>query len=441
MPTLKVKTMKKILYTLAAGILLYGQVKAQVPEPVGPQEKPIVLMNATAHLGNGQVIDNSVVAFENGKITLVGDATTVRLDMSRFEVINVAGKHVYPGLILPNTVLGLEDISAVRATLDKEEVGDLNPHVRSLVAYNTDSEVIPTLRYNGILLAQVTPEGDLVTGTSSIMMLEGWNWEDAQYKADDGIHVNWPTKMFSPRWWMGETAPRKNPNYQADIDKLTKFFADAKAYNDGAPTTANLRLEAMKGLFDGSKTLFVHADRRTEIMEGIQFAKGSGAAKIVLVGGADAGYAVDFLKENNISVLLTDVQRIPDRADEDYDLAYRLAATLSKSGIEVGLTYQTLHGSRNLPFTAGTVAAYGGIGKEEALKMITSNTARILGIDGTTGTLEQGKDANIVVSEGDILDMRTSKVIHAFVKGRQINLDGKQQMLYDRFKRKYEGQD
>ncbi len=432
--------MKKLTYIIGACLLMAAQAKAQVPEPVGPQEKPILLMNGTAHIGNGQVIENSFISFENGKITNVGDATTVRLDMSKFDVISVAGKHVYPGLIIPNTVLGLEDISSVRATIDSEEVGDLNPHVRSLVAYNTDSEVIATLRYNGILLAQSTPQGDLVTGTSSIMMLEGWNWEDAQYKADDGVHINWPTKTFGPRWWMGETEARKNPNYQASLDKLEKFFTDAKAYSEVTPSVTNLRLEAMKGVFTGAKKLYLHADDRTEILESIQFAKANGAASIVLVGGSDAEYAIDFLKENNIPVLLTDVQRIPERADEDYDLAYKLPALLSKAGIMVGLTYETLHGQRNLPFTAGTVAAYGGISKEDALKMITSNTAKILGIDATTGTLEGGKDANIVVSEGDILDMRTSKVTNAFIKGRQIILDGKQQMLYDRFKRKYESQ-
>lgn len=422
-------------------MLVAGQAKAQVPEPVPAQAKPIVLMNGTAHIGNGEVIENSVVAFENGKITMVGDATTVRLDMTRFDVINIAGKHVYPGLILPNTVLGLEDISSVRATIDSEEVGDLNPHVRSLVAYNTDSEVIATLRHNGILLAQSTPGGDLITGTSSIMMLEGWNWEDAQYKADDGVHLNWPTKTYGPRWWMGETAPRPNPNYQEGIDKLEKFFADAKAYSEAQPAVTNLRLEAMKGVFSGAQKLFVHADRRIEIMEGLQFAKANGAASIVLVGGTDAGSTIDYLKEHNIPVLLTDVHRIPGREDEDYDLAYKLPALLHNAGIKVGLTYETLHGSRNLPFTAGTAAAYGGISKEDALKMITSNTASILGIDATTGTLESGKDANIVVSEGDILDMRSSKVTNAFVQGKQIILDGKQQMLYDRFKRKYEGQE
>lgn len=430
--------MKKLSYIFFLVTAGFGAF-AQVPEPVAAQQKPILLMNGTAHIGNGEVIENSVVAFENGKITLVGDARTVRLDMSGFEVISIEGKHVYPGLILPNTQLGLEDISAVRATLDKEEVGDMNPNVRALVAYNTDSEVIPTLRFNGILLAQSTPLGDLIAGSSSVMMLEGWNWEDAVYKADDGIHIYWPSKMFSPRWWMGETEPRTNPDYKLASAKLETFIADAKAYSEVQnPAVVNHKLEAMRGVFNGEKKLYLHANRRIEIMEGLQFVKSNGANSIVLVGGTDAQYVMPYLKENNIPVLVADVHRVPGREDEDYDMPYRLPAILHEAGITVGLTYESLHNSRNLPFFAGTVAAYGGIDKEEALKMITSNTAKILGVGATTGTLEQGKDAHIVVSEGDLLDMRTSIVTHAFILGRLVNLDGKQQMLYDRFKRKYE---
>lgn len=437
---LKEMIMKRLSYILFA-LLTTFVANAQVPQPVAPQQKPVLLMNGVAHIGNGEVIENSVVAFENGKITMVGDARTVRLDMSRFEVINIEGKHVYPGLILPNTPLGLEDISAVRATLDYEEVGDLNPNVRALVAYNTDSEVIPTLRFNGILLAQATPQGGVIAGSSSLMMLEGWNWEDAVYKADDGIHVYWPNKNLNPRWWLGETETRPNPNYQLAIDQLTTFFADARAYRDlPGPSVVNLKLEAIKGVFSGEKKVYLHANRRTEILEGLQFLKRNEAAGIVLVGATDAQYAIPYLKEHNIPVLVDNVHRLPGREDEHYDLPYRLPAILHQAGITVGLTYEGLHNSRNLPFFAGTVAAYSGISKEEALKMITSNPASILGIGDVAGTLEQGKDAHIVVSEGDLLDMRTSVVTHAFILGRQVNLDGKQQMLYERFKEKYESQ-
>jgi imidazolonepropionase-like amidohydrolase len=424
----------KILITI---LCASATLVAQVPEPAKPQSEPIILMNGTAHLGNGDVITNSAIAFENGKITLVADATVIRIDLTKYKVISIEGQHVYPGLILPNTRLGLEEISAVRATLDYEETGSINPNVRSLVAYNTDSELIATLRFNGILLAQSTPEGGLVSGSSSVMMLDGWNWEDAAYKTDEGIHIDWPSKSYGARWWMGESQGRPNPNYQSNIDEIEKYLLDAKAYASlKSPETINLKLEASKGLFDGSKKIYLHADARPEIMESVQLVKKHGLKSIVLVGARDAVYTMDFLKEHKIPVLIDEVHRIPSREDEDADLSYKLPALLHNEGILVGLTYPSLHNSKNLPFFAGTVAAY-GVNKETALQMVTSNTAKILGIDSTTGTIEVGKDANLVISGGDLLDMRTNDVNMAFITGRELNLPGKQQLLYERFKNKY----
>lgn len=430
------KTLITII-AIAVGSILITDASAQVPEPVKDQSGPIILMNGVAHLGNGELIENSAIAFENGKITLVGDARVMRLDLLKYEVVDVAGKHVYPGLILPNTTLGLEEISAVRATLDNSEVGAMTPNVRSLVAYNTDSELIAALRYNGILLAQPTPEGGIIMGTSSIMMLEGWNWEDAAYLKDDGVHLDWPSKMFGARWWMGETSGRANPNYAKVIGEVEQFMYEAKAYAElSTPKVINLKLEAMKGVISGEQRLFIHADTRDEILESVTLAKRMGIPNIVLVGARDAHYCMSFIKQHNVPVLIDMVHRLPSREGEDVDLSYKLPGLLHKEGIMVGLTYPSLQSSRNLPFFAGTTAAY-GLEKEEALKLVTSNTAEILGIGELTGTIAEGKDANLVVSEGDLLDMRTSKVQQAFIKGRNINLDGKQQLLYDRFKRKY----
>lgn len=431
--------MKTIIKSLAIAVSLLSltDVAAQVPEPVADQNGPIILMNGVAHLGTGEIIENSAIAFENGKITLVGDARVMRLDLSKYEVVDAAGKHVYPGLILPNTTLGLEEISAVRATRDHTEVGEITPNVRSLVAYNTDSELIAALRYNGILLAQPTPRGGVITGTSSIMMLEGWNWEDATYVKDDGVHMDWPSKMYGARWWMGETSGRENPGYGETVTRVEQFMEEAKAYSRLTnPEVTNLKLEAMKGVISGEQRLFIHADARDEILESITLAKRMGIPNIVLVGARDAYYCTSFIKEHNVPILLDMVHRLPSREDEDVDLSYKLPGLLHNQGIKVGLTYPSLQSSRNLPFFAGTAVAY-GLDKEEALKLVTSNTADILGIGTMTGTISEGKDANLVVSEGDLLDMRTSKVQHAFIKGREIELEGKQQLLYDRFKRKY----
>ncbi len=430
--------MKKIfipLITLLAAAKLY----AQPPVVAKPQAKPIALVGGMAHLGSGQIIGNSVITFENGKITEVAEAGRVNPDPSRYEVIDVSGKHIYPGLIAPNSSIGLVEIGSVRATQDNTETGVVNSNVRSLVSYNTDSELIPVTRANGILLAQATPEGAVVSGTSSVVQFDAWNWEDAAYRKDDGLHVNWPAYFASAGRGEEAAGPaKKNEKRDAILQELDRTFTDGLAYSQiKNPVPVNLKLEAMRGLYDGSKTLFVRADYGKEIIEGVQFARAHGVKKVVVVGATDAWMVVDFLKENNVPVILNALHRLPSREEEDVDMPYKLPALLHKAGVLVGLAYgeQPMQ-LRNLPFIAGNAAGY-GLTKEEALMLVTANNAKILGIEGRTGTLAVGKDANIVVSSGDLLDMRTNDVTHAFISGRQISLDNKHKRLYGRFSAKY----
>ena len=432
--------MKKFLILFL--VLLNVKLFAQVPEPVNDQTKPVLIYNAFIHIGDGNTIQNGFVSFDNGKIT---DVSSEDLDLesgtyNNFLKINANGSHLYPGLILPNSKVGLEDISAVRATVDHTEVGELNSNIRSLIAFNTDSEVISTFRYNGILLSQVVPDGSFVTGNSSIMMMEGWNWEDAAYKIDDGMHVKWPRKTYPPSRWSGQTSFRDNPNYKSSVDMINKFLIDSRSYfnlNGNENKEVNLKLEAMVDVFYGKKKIYLHVGSREQIIESVQMFQKHGINDLVLVGANDALYAIDFILENDLPVLLNNLHRVPSRNHEDVDLPYKLPYLLQKEGVLVGLTASgSLHSQRNLPFLAGTAAGY-GLGKEEALKLITSNNAKILGIDNVTGTIMVGKDANIIISKGDILDMKSSVIEYAFITGRKVNLDGKQQILYDRFKRKY----
>lgn len=432
--------MKKFLILFL--VLLNVKLFAQVPEPVNDQTKPVLIYNAFIHIGDGNTIQNGFVSFDNGKIT---DVSSEDLDLesgtyNNFLKINANGSHLYPGLILPNSKVGLEDISAVRATVDHTEVGELNSNIRSLIAFNTDSEVISTFRYNGILLSQVVPDGSFVTGNSSIMMMEGWNWEDAAYKIDDGMHVKWPRKTYPPSRWSGQTSFRDNPNYKSSVDMINKFLIDSRSYfnlNGDENKEVNLKLEAMVDVFNGKKKIYLHVGSREQIIESVQIFQKHGINNLVLVGANDALYAIDFILENDLPVLLNNLHRVPSRNHEDVDLPYKLPYLLQKEGVLVGLTASgSLHSQRNLPFLAGTAAGY-GLGKEEALKLITSNNAKILGIDNVTGTIMVGKDANIIISKGDILDMKSSVIEYAFITGRKVNLDGKQQILYDRFKRKY----
>lgn len=434
--------MKKIILLLLT--IFSFNLYSQVPEPVSEQKDHIILFNGIIHDSRfGGYTQYGWVSFKDGKIDEVRKLENQTVPVEYYDentiLIDLDGKHVYPGLILPNSKVGLEDISAVRATVDHTEIGDINSNIRSLIAYNTDSEIISTFRYNGILLSQVVPDGDLITGNSSIMMMEGWNWEDAAYKIDDGMHIKWPRKTFPPNRWTGSTEFRENPNYRNTIDMVHKFLIDSRAYYDLKDKVdgINLKLESMIDVFSGKKKVYIHANTREQIIESVQAFKRHGINNLVIVGANDAYYAIDFLKENNLPVLLNNLHRVPSRNHEDVDLPYKLPYLLHKEGILVGLTASgSLHSQRNLPFLAGTAAGY-GLSKSDALKMITYNNAKILGIDNITGSLEVGKDANIIVSEGDILDMRSSKIEMAFIKGKKINLNGKQQILYDRFKRKY----
>ncbi|MCU0361939.1 MAG: amidohydrolase family protein [Bacteroidales bacterium] len=434
--------MKRIIITLIPALSLVLTMAAQVPVVAPSQKKPVLLTGGTIHTATGEVIENGAIMFSAGKITAVGSAADVNADRSATEVIDVKGKHVYPGLIFPNTSIGLVEIgSGVEVATDNRETGDLNPNVRAIAAYNTDSHVMPVLRSNGILLAQIVPVGTLLPGTSSVVQLDAWNWEDAAYSIDNGIQLGWPRKQQSGFRRAAETAApaAAGPStYDRNVEALEKIFTDAVAYAAAdKPEDVNLRLEAMKGLFTGSKTLFISSTEPKGIIAAVLFAKRYGVKNIVLSGADEAAWLVkDFLKENNIPVLLDNTQSLPRYDFSDIRMPFKLAALFKNEGILVGLTYSK-QAYGNLPFAAGQAVPY-GVTKEEALQMVTSNTAKILGIADRTGTLETGMDANIVVSTGDILDMATSNVEMAFIAGRNVSLDNKHKELARRFREKYD---
>jgi len=428
--------MKTLIQTILMTLVVLGlgySVKAQVPSPAPAQDHGILLLGGTAHLGTGDVIENSAVAFSKGKLTFVGKSSDLGNGFTDYEKIDVSGKQVYPGLIILQSQLGLAEIDGVRATVDNSEIGDLNPSVRSTIAYNTESEQIPVARSNGVMLAQIIPQGGTISGLSSVMNLDAWNWEDAVYKANDGMWLNWPS-YYSRRGYGGTRTMSENQNYTAEVQQLESIFSEAKTYKG---TPANSKLAAMQGLFDGSVTLYIQTDYVKTVIESIRFAQKMGVKKIVLAGAdEDALLVQDFLKENKIPVIVADVQRLPKRKDTYTKAPYELAARFHDAGVLAAVTYTKSSGSMNLPFAAGQVVPY-GLTKEEALQTITLNAAKVLGIDDRAGSLEVGKDAHVVVSDGDLLDMRTNKVTQAFISGRDISLDNKHKRLYRKFATRY----
>ncbi|MGB6152333.1 MAG: amidohydrolase family protein [Pricia sp.] len=431
--------MKTVIQFLVVAIVaISGGNAQQVPAPA--QSEAIVIEGATAHLGNGEVIENSLIMFEGGKLTFVGPATTKIARKGR--QIKGDGKHVYPGFIAPSTSLGLIEIDAVRATDDQDELGEMIPHIRSLIAYNAESKVVESMRPNGVLLGQITPQGGRISGTSSIVQFDAWNWEDAAVKKDDGIHLRWPGTFRRGRWWMGEERGYKpNDKYQENVTEVEVFLKNAKAYGDGSGEDMNPAFAAMQGIFEGAQRLYVYADGEKEIIDAITLAKASGVEHVVLVGGYHAYKVTEILKEHEVPVLVQFTHNLPVFEDEDYDLPYKLPKLLVDAGLLVGLqngeasNFQT----RNLAFYAGQLVGQ-GMDAETALQLITGNAAKILGIAEDYGTLENGKSATLFISEGDALDMRTNQLTKAFIDGREISLESHQTALWKKYSEKFEGE-
>lgn len=427
--------MKNLLLFLALISCSVLLAQNEVPAPAPVQSERLCLKGGTIHVGNGQVIENGCLIFNNGKIEAVFSANTIKTDATLGKVIDVTGKHLYPGLMALNTVLGLNEIEAVRATNDMSEMGALNPEARAAISYNTDSRVTPTVRSNGILYAQVMPNGGRISGTSSLMQLDAWNWEDALVKADEGIVMNWPSMFTVKGWWAQPEGYEVSKDYDKQVNELRDYFNEAAAYATASPTKTNLRFERLRGLFNGSCKLYVRADYVKEMLHAIAFAE-QWNLKLVLVGAKDAYLIADVLAKKKIPVILSKTHDLPAYNDDDIQQPYKTPAALQRAGVLFAISIDGFWQQRNLAFEAGTAAAY-GLTKEQALMAIAGNAAKIVGVDTQLGTLEAGKDASLLVVSGDLLDMRSSVVERAFISGRNINLDNKQTELYRKFSAKY----
>lgn len=400
----------------------------------------MLLLNGTAHLGTGEVIQVSAIGIRNGKIDFVVNALTAKFDQSTYDtIINCEGKHVYPGFIATNSTLGLVEIDAVRASVDFVEVGNFNPHIRTVISFNTDSDITPTVRSNGVLIAQVSPRTGVISGTSSVVSLNARNWEDAIVRADDGIHLNWPGMYRRVRWGANAGEVQRNPDYSEQKEEIKTFLRESAAYCKTQHAEKHLPFEAMRNVFNGKAKVYVHCNFAREIEDVIALKKELDLIQVVLVGGHDAWMMADMINEQKISVMLHRVHDLPKRDEEDVFFTYRLPAILAEKGIlfclENSGDMETMN-TRNLPFYAGTAVAY-GLDKEKALQTITLNAAKILGIDDKYGSIEKGKDATLFVSTGDALDVRTNNVVFAAVHGEVVDLDNRQKQLYRKYMKMY----
>lgn len=402
--------------------------------PGSAQERPIVLQGGTLMtVSHGQVEGD--LLFEDGRITAIG-AQIERPD--NVQVIDITGHHVYPGLIALDTTLGILEISAVRATVDTNEVGLVTPEVSTHTAYNADSQIIPTIRYNGITHAQVVPQGNLVRGSSSLLNLDAWNHSDALTRADVAMHVTWPAVGLSRSPWERRSAEEQRRAQQEMRDALTQTFTTARAYHTakqaGTVSREDVRWEAMLGLFDGTKALHVHADDRRQISQALEFADEQGV-DVVIVGGRDAWMLADELAARDVAVVFGDAYGLPARVDEAYDTAFATPAKLAAAGVDFAIAYPGNWDTRNLAFAAGHAVAF-GLDHATALYSVTLGPAKIMGVEQDLGSLEVGKSASLVVSRGDILDPLTHSVEYMFIDGRLVEMDNKQRQLWHKYQQR-----
>ncbi|MEL0301663.1 MAG: amidohydrolase family protein [Flavobacteriaceae bacterium] len=430
--------MKKSLYTLllfCLGLLVQAQ-----QTPAANQTASILIQGATLHIGDGSIIENGMIGIANGKITEIG--VNGSQQNSYESTLNANGQHVYPGFIAANSTVGMVEIDAIRPTNDLNEIGTFLPNIRTIIAYNAESKVVESLRPNGILTAQIVPTRGRIAGSSTIVQLDAWNWEDAGIKVDEGMHIYWPRTYRRGNRVKGEDPlVYDQKNYTKRTSELDQYLAEAKTYDANA-NKKHLPHAALKGTFNGTQKVYLHAKEKRQILDGISLLKQHGIDNIVLVGGDDAYLITSFLKEHDIPVIVSRPHRLPGTEDEDVKLPFKMAKILLDAGLTITIDVSgrmERMNTRNLPFYAGSFAAY-GVDKEKAVEMITLSAAKILGVDDQLGSLTAGKDATLFIAKGDALDMRTNQLSHAFIQGRALSLETHQTKLWKRYMEKFSRQ-
>ena len=435
--------MIKIIFTLF--LFSLGISNDQIPGE--DQKRPIILKGGILHTVSTDIFEGYDILFSKGKIVRIEKNIMASPET---DVYDVFGKHIIPGYIAPITRIGLVEIGLVKQTRDFAERGSFNPNVKANVSYNPDSDLIPITRSNGVLVVNSVPAGGRISGQSSVMMLDGWTWEQATLKHPSGLHINWPSMRINYGANVKKSEKQQKEEIQKSIRDLDHMVRDVRAYFQrikqrsriaGERQKSDLRLESMIPFVVEKKKIFIHADEARQIKSAVEWAK-KNDLKIIIVGGSDSWRLTDLLVKNNIPVVIDQVEKIPTRRFEPIHLPYKLPFLLKQAGVQFCLNtiigYPHDGNVRNLPNEAMRAAAY-GLNKSEALRSITLSTAEILGVDDMIGSLDIGKDATFFISETPPMEMNP-KILMAFIQGKEVDLNNHQKMLYKKYQEKYRRQ-
>src|SRR5688572_27024222 len=413
---------------------------AQVGMTVPKQSQPIALRGATIHTVTKGVIQNGTIIFDAGKIIAVGANLAIPAGT---KIVDVTGKHIYPGLIDAYSTVGISEIGAVDMSNDVNEVGDFNPNVRTDVAVNAESRHIGTSRSQGVLTTLTTPGGGLISGMSSAMAMEGWSWEEMSLESSAALNVNWPDPNQrgggrGGRGGGGGPEGGTRSTYEERVQQLKNYFAEARAYRDavaaGEKVRTDARYMAMIPALDRKIPVVVSASGTSQINDAITWAKQENL-RLIIRGGDDAIHVAARLRAENIPVILTSTMEAPNRAHEGYDAAYSRAAQLHKAGVKFAISggSGSLYTDR-LPYEAGVAVAF-GLPEEEAIKAVTINAAEFMGLADRLGSLEIGKQATFLITTGTPIDM-TSNILQAYIQGRELDMNDIQKHFFEKYMEK-----
>ncbi|HCA39632.1 MAG TPA: imidazolonepropionase [Phycisphaerales bacterium] len=402
--------------------------------PASDTEGPVLLINATIHPVTAEPLESGWMAFENGRITLIGRGDRPSIDGA--EIIDLEGRHVYPGLVAADSILGLVETGMAEVTHDHDEQGSFTPEARAVVALNPDSDLIPVTRASGILTALVVPDGGRLPGQAAVIHLDGWDWEDLAVTPSAAIVIEWPS-MDRPSF--GTRASDDGKAATKQLDTLNDYLDEAEAYLAACDAdntlTPDSRAESLRPALAGEQPVLIKASTAGQIATAVAWAKMRGLDPIIL-GGEEADEVASLLVEEDVPVIVRGVHRYPRSRSRNPDEPHALPARLRDKGVRFCIAPRDRPAHlRNLPHHAATAVA-NGLTPKEGLRAITIDAAEIIGVGETLGSLEPGKSATFIVTTGDPLQIRT-EVEQAWIDGRPIDLSTRHTQLRDKYRRKY----